>query len=844
MKIAAVKGLAISLLCILAGCDSAAPDESNLQNISINASSAYAVLTSEQPQMVNEAQRELMPLASRNSSKNAPKETSSEASATNVFAIDEEGNLQALFGGSISIMASFTAVTPNKESIYIALKAPWHDGYIDYNDEDLTSIDFERVIIENNCALFVFTFSDNSLSCAAEGLYVKGMDDYYYQSMSSDSKPLQFDAEGNVYFTASPFKVEDYYLNFTDWDKSVYRLKPQTGNVQRLTQDNEDVQFFNALSTGEIVVSTYNYQNGNSTLKLFRETAVIELTSQSYGVNFFTADDYNTVIFSEGWGDGRAIRFAKPRINSFGVEMASIDSSTFESLETDKINVWNHPENILLSSNGRMYGIFTGNDHSENDNYLFVNQILPYQTEPLLTLNMGNQQLWDWIRRTNIQVQGDTLFYVEPIEVPFYGIAHTINMLDVNTLEETVLLTPSDVNYSGRYNISNWKIAGNELHFSALKLDDNSVTMGKIDIEAFEQGNPKDSYLSLTEVASATEAVNQIIDIEILKSNADSEDPYAAPTITLQQDKETDYALGLDFSVAMDKNAVESYLTLTSDNPLEGNAGNLDFLSVWINKSLHLIPDLDGLADTSETTPLTFGEAYQITLPADIDDVFGNKSVYFSEALDLRPKDGWYATKAGELKHVVTDFVSGDETVHNVFGEGSSFDSQSLPEHFELKFDVVETDYNPQLEFKLHDWGEASPYEFFDLTLNYSSNIRSTVRTNGSYSIQSTNSNNREGMTYRLRLFGTSFIVDKKPIGSDDTEYTVNSLFDRSGISERTGSDYRLSISSSANLTLDNLSIIELNEDGTNTIDGEKAELNFNSGELPESFEIDISDQL
>jgi hypothetical protein len=845
MKNKALKGLAIfTLVLALSNCSgNGESDVSIIKDLEVNIEGAYALLISERPQSINS--RRVKSNQNFNETRDMHNEGQSivKNSFTNLFSVDQSGGLHAVLSSNLPTLVSFTVKSPNKDAVYIALRSTWM-GYVDpIYDEEGSWVDFDQIIAENNCAIFRLDLLDGLLNCVAQGLYIEGMDENYYQKVSNEKKPIQFDSEGNVYFSASTFEVADSYIQNWDYQRRIYRLDNSTGELSVETQDNESVEFFNVLSTGELVASIYNEIDFVSTLKMFRDGSVIDLSANGSWLKFFTVDDHNTVIFNDdNWSSGQAIRFAKPRIHSFGVEMASIQKQAFESLsDIDDFELSESPEKVLVSDNGRMYGVFTGYSYASDfsENYLVVAQILPYLSRPLLVINMGSQNLWSWLDRTQIQVKGDTLFYVEPIDVPYLGVSQTINMLDVNTLEKTVLLEPSDVNYLGRYDIYNWKLDDDFLYFSALKKDNNSVVMGSINIALYESGSAAEEYLSIKEVSSAAEAMNQIVDMEILQSVDSEENTYTAPKIVLKSQVETNYSFGLDFSAAMEKDSIESYLTLVSSDLSEGNSGTIDYLTVWIKNSMHIIPDIEGLADSSSTIPLTYGTDYQVTLPADIDDVFGNKTSYFSEAITLRPAAGWFISNRMQLNHIVDEDIPNNSTIHNLFGAGTDLAEVSIPDHFELTIDVVDADHR-DLTFLLNDWGSVDKDEFLSLDFdNYYNYVR--VWSNDSYIYRSHSIDGLSGKTIRIRLFGANLQIDSKEIGSADSDYINHRTI--GNVNERVGSDYRLSIQNSGNIVLDNVLFKELDSDGSLVNDGVTAHLDFDDGLLAETFENDISDQ-
>jgi len=115
---------------------------------------------------------------------------------SNLLAVDEDGNASLAIDTEYPVKVSYSIVSPDGSKVYLALDNGWH--HHDGND-------YSTFIASQDCSLFSVNLEDSSFECVAEGLYVQNMDENYRKAISGDQKPIQFDDEGNLYFSATTF---------------------------------------------------------------------------------------------------------------------------------------------------------------------------------------------------------------------------------------------------------------------------------------------------------------------------------------------------------------------------------------------------------------------------------------------------------------------------------------------------------------------------------------------------------------------------------------------------------------------------------------------------------------
>lgn len=576
---------------------------------------------------------------------------------TNLLAVDEEGNAWLAIESDYPIKVMYSVTDPEGEYVYLALDTGWGEGW-DGND-------YSQFIARANCAFFKVNLADNTSECVKEAVFVQNMDQDYMQRISGNQKPIQFDDDGNLFFTATEFEREvdcwehcwwepdeqgghevcetqcNYWIPWAEWNPRIYRVTKDTGEITALTQDNQSIDYFLVLPTGEVAYHSFERHGGtNDKLWMWQEGTTIDLSSSAmgnWGVDFFTIDTKNAVMWGE-WNT-KGVWFARPRA-TVGVEKAVLDTNLFGG----NIHGDSKPRRVIVADDGRLYGLFESHlwDHENQVGYtvLSVYQVLPYDGVPKLELTLSDNWFWwDWMRKTPFQVSKGYLYYVDVIDPGDYlGTRDVIKMVYLPDRTTSQILDTGDA----RYDIYNWRLSGDILYFSALDKSTTTVVSGEIDTLKVRDGRPVEEFLTIRETASAMGAVSQIRDIEILTPQQPDTDTGHAPAVQeFHTSGENLYSVSMDFTKYMNKQSVEDNLTF-----VDGASNAIESMKVWIYKSLHLIPDLDGLGDSSTTTPLAFETAYTTTLGDDTKDAYGwdladglqGKSASFT----TKPEKGWY----------------------------------------------------------------------------------------------------------------------------------------------------------------------------------------------------------
>lgn len=605
--------------------------------------------------------------------------TSTEA-GSNLLRIDENGNAELVIQSDYMIKVMYSVTDPKGEYVYLALDT----GFIHPDGNDYT-----RFIAKNNCAFFRVKTSDNSSECVQEGVYVQPIDDSYMQRVSGNQKPIQFDANGNMYFPGTTFTQSCDSAGLctmaaADWKPRIYRVAAKDLTVKALTQDNQKISYYLVLPTGEIAYQSMNTQTGEIALYLWKKTegaanvngTTTNLTGSTVGVDFFTVDNYNTIMWG-GWNES-GMRFARPAVGTSLIEKATLNTKNFWNDLTDyacdpqyysyqaawcqngncplnnfpttiiqTIKQQNGlkpypPRRIVVGDDGRLYGLFeetlVKNTRTKNTagqevcnspdkmdyyTYLKIFQILPYSPVPKARIEFkktfaGQQFSWQqWMGSTPFQVSQGYLFYKDTKERIGFGNVDVIQMIRLSDGKATTLLNAeTDV-----YQIYNWRLKGNKVFFAALDLSQTEVVTGEINTTLVASGALSQEYLSTKRAASAVGATGRVQDIEPLAAVAVVDNTAAPYVRKFHISPDNVYSMSIEFSKEMDKGTIETAMSFKDMSVLP--PADISTMKVWINNFLHLIPDLsvnntglpnDALLDLKQTDPLKINTSYKVAL--------------------------------------------------------------------------------------------------------------------------------------------------------------------------------------------------------------------------------------
>jgi len=659
---------------------------------------------------------------------------------TNLLSVDAQGNAKLAITADFLVKIMYSVTDPKGEYVYLALDT----GFLNPDGNDYT-----QFIALNNCAFYRVSLADNSYLCVKEGVYVQPIDETYNKTVSANVKPIQFDAQGNVYFPGTAFssKCGDSglcTLFVSNWSPRIFRYKPSTGDLLTLTQDNQKISYYLALNSGEIAYQSVD--NNGTTIYIWQPDIsggsnpngiTINLTGATDWINFFAADTYNTIMF--GGFTKAGIRFAKPAVS--GALKAVLDTTLFNQ-GYDYYYGNNYappPAKVIVGDNGKLYGVFGPNIEGKNEEqpdgtskYMYYDVYRLYQILPALSVAKAEIrtirdsyysqsrpfQAINIFGGTPFQVANGYFFYKETKELLGYGIYDVIQMVDLNTRKVTTLLD-GGVNGSTLYQLFSWRVRGNKLYFSALDLGRTQIVSGRIDTSLVAQGALQSSYLNTQNIASALGATSRVQDIEGTS---------ALPTISVGSapfvksyfmSAENRYSLGIEFNELMNEASTEQTLQFG------GAQGPVAKLAVWIQNALHLIPDLDnnntGLAndallDLNKSTPLNYDTPYTLSVSSSASDRDGvalasSVSNPSSKTFKTLPYGGWYmagdaARFAGPRSSPTSANYSDKAGTYdlnmNIYSAAASTVIKNVPQDFRVEFDAKNTSYT-NLEVLLYD---------------------------------------------------------------------------------------------------------------------------------------------
>lgn len=469
-----------------------------------------------------------------------------------------------------TVMALYTVTDPTAAYVYVAL--------------DYTNADTLEIIKQLNTGLIRVNLSTNAVEKVAPGCVAAPISSSYYSTMQTGDKPLQFDANGNVVFNG-------YDLNSgtISTKSSLKRVTLPGMTVTTLTDDSQSVTFFKTMDNGDIAFQATNSLDNSVQLFIWKASAgEISLT---YGVlSYFLKDSYKDIIYKEY--QGNTVTFARSK-DGGGIDRVKLPNST---------------PFALVGDDGTFYGLNAdppgGTGTQAN---VQVSTILPYSATPSITIPVDNVIMLPWTV-TPVQISKGAMYFTARIDPgDGYGNRDIINVRRLHSTNRITLLNDR------RFQLYAWRQTGgyDKLYFTARDLSATSATIysGVIDTVKLQQGLSQDQYLTLQTVASATGAAALVKDLEVLSPQAPVVNPGYEPYIA---DVSTSiYSEGITFSKYMSNASVESNLQFTIK---DGAA--ISYLPVWFLSSLYLIPDLNGLGN-STTTPLDASVCYTVNMTAD-----------------------------------------------------------------------------------------------------------------------------------------------------------------------------------------------------------------------------------
>jgi len=482
--------------------------------------------------------------------------------STNLMAVKESGESQPAFESDYPVKVLYTAIDPTASHVYVVL------------DTDNSS----TLVADENCALFRVSISDNSSHCVENGLYLRSDLDSFREKLGDERKPIQFDGEGNAWFAAQPFTIngggDSTTISKTSgWKPLIYRHNPNNNTTTAITNDAQQINFFLVLEHGELIYQGTNGITQESKMWLYRNGESITIGDRL--PSYLSTDHYRTAF----WIENSKLNLVRSR-DTGGVYRA------FLPLEQT-------PASTFLGDDGTLYGM------NISSSRVTVRSILPHKVDPVATINFQGQR-----RRTvPVRISERSIYYTDQQDVEFYGEVTVVKISNLLNGETQTLFDDR------RYDIYAWQLSGRKLYFSGVDLGTTSLVSGIIDTNKVGLGLPTEQYLTINSVESAIDAANEINDIEILLPKRPTSDPGGAPEVDeMNFSSDRGDVVSLFFNKYMNYSSVEQQLKLS------GHGGEISYIPLWFHRTLHLVPDTDGLGDQDQTTPLNPEGLYQLSL--------------------------------------------------------------------------------------------------------------------------------------------------------------------------------------------------------------------------------------
>ncbi|MFD2178714.1 hypothetical protein [Veronia pacifica] len=594
--------MAVSLATLLSACggDDSSSSVNNAvspTDVKFNLSNAIAVVTT-----TKNAQTYANPLKEGNpdapaialqSAENTGYAGYNSSNSSNLFAMDEKGQLSPVLANNLKGKFSYSVVSPDGKYIYIAVE---HDSLWESND----------LIAATECAIFKVNTANNSHSCLAEGYFAEKPYNWNEEINDGRFKPIQIDGDGNVYFIGKKFKVvdEDGYKSIQDLDDIngsstqgvITRVDSKTGQIRQLSVDSKSIQSFIVTKSNTLV---YRDNSGLNMLPDSTKNSTIPLLDSNTWLNTYSVDDSNTVIYQ----DSNSLSFAKPSKEAAG------------GIDRTKITVGYNASSLIMGDNGHLYSLKLDPISPENSG---LYSILPQSDLPVVrTPDLSSS--WRW--STPLQIAKGRAFYVATGNHNNYGNYDTINVANLTNKETIALFGGEPTKY--RLSIENWKYKGDTLYFTAFNQADSTMVSGTIDVNALSQGKPESDFLDINTTASVSNDAISIADMEIIRPQRPVNSGGNPKVVKVSTPVSNFSSSTIEFNKWMDPQSVENHISVTNTDTGE----QLKPMLVWLNRMAHVIYPALNQDNNGELQGLDFASHYRLFIDGNAQDSDGFKLV-------------------------------------------------------------------------------------------------------------------------------------------------------------------------------------------------------------------------
>ena len=736
---------------------------------------------------------------------------------TNLFAIDADGLPFAIVESASTFKSTYSYGSKDGKYIYIAV-----DGDASENNSFLSS---------DQCGVIRVTIADNSQSCVDSEFYPAPVTNEMKSSIAKgDIKPIQQDESGNVYYLAK---------SISDPAKQpVIRTIQGELEATSISPDNTNIISMLVQSDGSLIYE-YEDNDGNTGLKLYHQgssNALLEHEASSSDKLFYGIDQGNTVIYgitSFDAGNDK-IMFAKIHPTVPGAIFRK--TLNVEKLRQGRENFT--PRQIIMGDNGYVYGVFISAQRKKSEesyHYYDIYRIFPYQGNKIASIKLDTQYWWDAIHSQdiNIQVGKGYLYFKDSQKHPqgLFGNREIITAVNLSSLAVTELL--ADTQWANRYDIHQWKLVGDTIHFSGFDNSDSTVVSGTINTLDVAAGKTEADYLVVNKISSASDGAVDVRDMEVIEPPQTLADSGNAPEVSkFHIHPENLFTASLDFNKKMNRQSAVDGIKVVN----QSNDESVEFLDVWNNNSVHLVLDSD--ASNSTTDALEYATSYNVQIDGSSQDnwsrTLSSGTGALAEQFETITSTGWHKGQSDIADGFANSSVGiSKATDTSAFVDHILDDALSVAKNYLISFSVRSNNSGDELEFSFRKSDDTNfstsliRYDGYTRLLNneVDSNLSFPVAFKGLW------------VKHTISLIDGDMLWEYEVNGEEGKTIAGNhtNMFATLGLSQVDIYKFLLSTKATS-IALDNIEILEVDASG-NTIGSAIFSENFDGDSLNQVFQ-------
>ncbi len=779
----------------------------NPEDITFDLSGAISVITTDSVKSYSRASRQVTNFAAMDSDS---------TSQSNLFTMDANGNLTSLLSSPVAAKFAYTVQSPDGKYLYAALDA-----------NDLWSS--QDLVMATNCAIFKISTSDNTTTCAYNGVTAASPYNFYNDLNDGRFKALQIDETGNLYFLKQEFVLEttvydegtEYESSWTNLTYDPYAGYPiltklsTDGTLKTIGRDTQSISSFIVTPAGSLVYRDSSSSNLTMIPDLSNEQlSSVPLSSEWWGSGWYTIDDYNTVIYTSQDN----LEFAQPSKHfTGGVEKRILPKYTNGQNE-------DYLQKIIAADDGMIYGVYQGSTYDNEAQTLIYTQslrrIMPYSPDNIVTINIPNDywNYWSNWNAQQIQIAEGYAYFIEEQNHTAYSKREVVGITKLDDGTTSYLFADEDW-AAQRIDFESWKLVDDIIYFTGFNYANSKMVSGTIDTQKYLTGESTDQYLVLNETESSFNDSLNIADMVVVRAvKPESSDDTSTILEYITADEDI-YSGTIRFTKWMDIASLNEAISIKNID----EATSADPMLLSLSNVVHVLYNTADSSAGETSQPLVYDTSYRITVDAtkarDIDGI-SLENVNLSHDFNTRVESGYFASQVSDHSITSSNYentylkVFSNQLIINAFGDGST--SRQDLDH-ELTFDTKLTNgfyfYLKGSSSESGSYSTVAELMYNSLGKNYSW-YTSDNTSNHTYGDLGFNSNEAT-ISVKVVSDGTdiNMTVTFTPVDEDETPVTIT-------IDSPINDYYQLVFSSqyhgyeSAVISVDNIKLVS-NPDGT-----------------------------